>query len=349
MSAEHHHRHDHDREFDPVFLAHFARHLTVPALAAAATMSALHDQGMAYAIGAVVAWLSALLYTSMAAMHDWKACPRCPEPPHSLATPGARARLARSHHRRWLSKLNKLAVMAVIAHAVLPKPYMGPWWTKAIAGAVYFLVGGWTSYDMVRASMHRRYHEECHLEWCRAGLKHRPGETWTVRRHRWLAHHGVWLIAVLALSACALGLYTTQHPSIWLRASYGIVVFATGWSALNMSVVHTTEPCVRCARNLPDKPEEAAEQRHPWLRLFHRSRVALIAGSIGAWVASWMAAGTIAAKVLVCVAALALVCWAVLDRLHSPVKPWCPWCKDDGGEDAGADVPDPASSVPSPV
>lgn len=329
-------------------LGHWSLRVGVPVGAAASALSVFHDRGVIFSIAAVALWVLFALCAFAAPAHNWQVCSHCDTPPRFLATPAARARLAHACHRRWPSALLFLAFTGVFFQAVLPKPYMVHWWAKLAAGVAYFVLAVLTGHDIRRAGMHRLYREECHLDWCRAGL-HRPGETWLRRFRRWAAHYGIWILLVRAPVTCILGLYEMHHDSILLRLAYAAAVFTTGRSVINTLVVHTSVPCVRCARHLPDKPEEAAERRMPWLRRFHRARVTLLAGSLLAWTVSLMLAGTAAAKLLLFAMTVGVVCWMILERIHSPVKPWCPWCKDDGGEDAEAGVPDPTSNVPAPA
>jgi hypothetical protein len=234
-------------------------------------------------------------------------------------------------------------LLLVLAHAIMPKPYMGPWWTEAVAGCCYFLVAAVFAGFQIRVWQHEQYRDECYLKSCRAGLRPRG------RQQLWMAHFGVWVIAALAPAACILGLFTAGHPDTALRIVYGVVLAVMLWAFLDVTLVHTDSPCVYCGRNLPDNPERTAEQRARWLWLFHHTRVGVLSGAAIGWITSWVLAGTAAAKVLVCFSAAGLVVWAVLDRVHGPLKPWCEWCRDDGDTDAETDVPDPADCAPSPT
>lgn len=346
-AREHHHHGDGDNEFGSV--VHRGRYPLIPMLAIASGLSAAHELGLAFMLGAVAAWLLCFFFAFCASEHDWKVCSLCDGPPRREATPAARARLARQRHSRVLSEVVFFMLAVVIMHAVLPKPYLGPWWAKAAAGVVYFLTAAGLAVMSVRMGHHERYRAECHIEWCRAGLERKPRterRQMRVMRH---GHYGVWAVAVLAPGACAVGLFTTTHPYLLLRIAYGLLLIFLAVAVADITIGHSNMPCLYCAKSLPDNPEQEAESRMSWLLLFHRTRYPVLTGAGIGWVVSWVLAGTIPAKVLVCTAALAVLYWAVLERVHSPVKPWCPWCKDDGGEDAGSEAPDPASSVPSPA
>ncbi|MFB6881449.1 hypothetical protein ACFCY8_11520 [Streptomyces noursei] len=328
--------------------AHRGRHLMVPAALTAAALSVLHDQGLAFSLGAACAWLLFGWFATFAAGHDWKACSLCAQPPRALATSSARARLARRHHGRVIRAGEKYLLDLVIAQAVLPKPYMTTWWTKVIAAVVYFLTAMVIATSMVRMHRHPRYRDECHVEWCRAGLDRKPGLSKLRRLHQWTGHYGVWLICVQAPATCVLGLLAEQHHGLATGTFYGIALILTGRVAIAVAL-HSMEPCLHCARHLPANGGEAADRRMRWLRLFHVTQVWLLAAAFLGWAASWVLAGHVAAKVLVCASAFAVVAWAVLARVHSPVRPWCPWCRDGGGEEADADTPDPAHSAPVPA
>jgi hypothetical protein len=342
MSSE---PHDHTHEpADTGAFIHRAKALPLPLAALAATLTALHAQGIAYTIGGVVLWLLAVVMLTTAAEHDWRACSLCDGPPRAEATPEARARLARRDHSRAWRLTERLVIAALLLHAVLPKPYMDPWWTPIPAAVLYLL----TSVLLGRAAyvhtVHRRNREECHVEWCRAGLDRKPGHR---RFDMWSGHYGVWTIAVLAPTACALGLYSQVHHSLHLKAVYGLSLLVLGMVTGQMVIVHADEPCVRCARSLPSNGGDAAERRMRWLRLFHQTGPWLLVCACLSWVASWALAGHAVAKVAVCAAALTLVVWAVLSRVHAPVRPWCPWCRDDDGDDAHTLTPDPSTHVPA--
>lgn len=330
--------------------AHHARKYVIPLAAIASALTVLHDRGMAFTIGAVSAWLLLIACAAMSAMHDWKACSSCTTAPRAWNTLAKRARIARRIHNSMWKLLLRVYVLVIVYHALLPKPYMDPWWAKVTAAGLYFLLAVLLASDLTALSQHKhQYQDECHIEWCRAGLKRAPKPTFRLRRQLWGGHHGVWLIAILAPTTCALGVLSMIHPHMELRVAYAFTLVLLVSTVLNITATHTNEVCLRCARHLPDKPEEAAEKRHFWLGLFHKTRAVVLTFATLAMIVSWVLAGTLTAKVLVCAVGLAVLYWAVLDRIHSPVKPWCPWCKDDGGEDSPADVPDPTTNVPSPA
>lgn len=344
--SEEPHNHDHDVPDHSSFV-HRARHSAAPAAAIASALTVLHERGIAFAVGAVVAWLLTFLFYGMAADHDWRVCPLCARPPRSMSTADRRVRLARRQHSRPRKKLWKLTIVALLAHAFLPKPYMDPWWGKMIIAGVYLAVAVMFGRNLIATGRHKRHREDCPVEWCRAGLEDAPGLTWRKRRHMWTGHHGVWLLALLAPVVCTVGIYCMHYPSIVLKAAYGLLTYMLISVVVSMFGQHYGDLCLHCRP--PSHGSQTAEARMRWLKLYHQAGVGILCGAFTAWAASWMTAGTEAAKILICAAALSVVFWAVLERIHSPVKPWCPWCKDDGGEDADADVPDPTTNVPSPA
>ncbi|MDQ1041488.1 hypothetical protein QFZ75_007990 [Streptomyces sp. V3I8] len=341
------HHHDDDKP-EMGSLGHLSGRFLAPTAVLASALSASHDLGLAFSLGAVVFWLLFVFYMGMAAMHDWKACSRCLQPPPREATPSARAKMALAHHTKWKKRLVKVALVLVMLHAIFPKPYMGPWWTRALAGMIYCVVALRVSRDVILLETHRRYHEECHKEWCRAGRKRSPAREKAQLRQMRDAHYGVWWVAVLAPATCALGLFASSHPDILLQITYGMCLMALAFSVFDIAG-HADGPCLHCVKNLPDRPEEAAERRMPWLRTFHVLRYWLLWGAFASWGISLALAGTVPAKILVCVTAVSVLIWSVLERVHSPVKPWCPWCRDDGGEEADFEVPDPSTSAPAPA
>lgn len=341
--ARHHH---HDPE-DPGAFVHRSRHLLLPLAAIAAALTALHARGLAFAVGGVAAWLMAVTVLMVAASHDWRACSLCDRPPPYHATPEARARLARRHHApRLRRQAHAVLIGLLLLHALLPKPYMRPWWTVAPAAACYLLVAYTVARFALTYDRHRMYREECHVEWCRAGMD-RPPRNRPVSM--WIGHHGLWMVAVLAPAVCALGLLAQRHPVYGLQGGYAVALLALAFVVLEMILGHADRPCLLCARLLPSNGGEAAERRHPWLRRYHRLRSGLLGAAAVTVILSWVTAGTTLAKALVCASALTVVAWAVLDRIHAPVRPWCPWCRDDDGDDATVPTPDPSTNVPSPA
>ena len=348
-TASHHHGHSDDNPGYDAFV-HRARWYVAPLSAVAAVLSALYSYGLAFATGAVVAWLLLLLFIFMSSTHDWRVCSLCDEPPRSSATTKARALLARHRHGRWRGGLMRLMLTALLAHAILPKPYHNPpWWARAVTAAVYFTAAMLFSVSVRRLTQHAWYTDECPVDWCRAGLERKPGITWRQRRAMWVGHYAMWCIIVMAPAACAVGLHSVHHPTTGWRMAYALLLVLLATVVLNACMDHTLELCVHCAKNPPSNGGESAERRMKWLRLFHVTRISVLTGSFLVWAASWALAGSATAKILVCCAALAIMFWAVLERVHSPVKPWCPWCRDDDGDDARTEAPDPSSHVPSPV
>lgn len=348
-TASHHH-HDDDSSGTDGFV-HRARWYVAPLAAIAAVLSALYGYGLAFAVGAVVSWLFLLLFVFTNSAHDWRVCPLCDAPPRSTATAEARALLARHQHGRWRRSVMRMALTGLLAHAILPKPYHDPpWWARAIAAAVYFTVAMLFALSARRLIQHSWYTDECHVDWCRAGLKRKPGTTWRQRLAVWVGHYAMWCIIVMAPATCAVGVYSVHQPSLGWRLGYAVMLLLLVVVVLNTALDHTWELCVHCAKNPPSNGGLSAERRMRWLRLFHVTGVPALIGAFVVWAGSWVFAGSMAAKILVCCAALVVMFWAVLERIHSPVKPWCPWCRDDDdGEDSHASTPDPASNVPTPV
>ena len=329
--------------------AHRAGRLVAPCAAIASVLTVLHGLGIAFSIGAATAWMAFAFLSGFRSGHEWLTCSYCTQPPRVVATREARAKLARWVHSYLAKACAKYPLGLVIVHAVLPKPYLDPWWAKAAAAGVYLLIALVVSSSMLSLKQHLQVREECHVEWCRAGARRNPAPSVSRRVGAWAGHHGAWLLGVLAPALCALGLGTAHHHSTPVAICYGVGLVLVGWVVMNVVLTHIGEPCVRCVGGLPTNGGETAERRMGRLRLFHMIRYWLLGGAFCAWVVSWILAGSVPAKVLVFGATVSIVCWAVLERIHSPLRPWCPWCREHGGEEVEDTVPDPTCNAPIPA
>lgn len=318
-------------------------------LVAAALLTAFRDEGFVYALGAVLAWLLVILFTAFHVGHRWDVCPRCDQPPKRVATPEARARLARYVHGFWVRQFERLLMWVTLLAVVMPKPYLegvGGWWRLAPAGA-YATVAAVLVRSLTLVGRHKEYSDECHLEWCRANGRRVKVPNWFQRA---VSHYGVWVLLVLIPGTIAFGLRSLGQGHFWLQVAYGAalaILFYTLWA---VGKFHTGALCLVCADRLPDNGGALAEKRMRWLRLHHVLKVVAPASAAALWVVSWLFPGTVYGRAALGAAGLCLIGWMVLNRMHSRVQPWCPWCRDgDEGEEAEADVPDPSTNQPVPA
>lgn len=163
-------------------LAHRTRRSVPVALIGASALTAVHDLTFELGVAAVVAWLVAGLLMLFAAPHEWMACSYCEGPPARIATPEARARLARKIHGP-LRYLPGFLVGFVVTAAVLPKPYLAHtgWWGRVLEGAVVLAAASLLMWGVCAVRDHRLNQDECYKENCRADLPRRlPTErqTW---------------------------------------------------------------------------------------------------------------------------------------------------------------------------
>lgn len=322
--------------------AHRSAPIALVLMLAASVLAALHREGILFSAGAVATAIIAFFIGMIAVSHDWSACSLCTQPPRTLATAEARTRLARKIHR---FRTDKFLMLLLVAHAVLPKPYMEPWWT-VFPAAVFYAVTVFACWlYSKRVMMHKKHLDECGAEWCRAGLNRKPG-TLRSRRELWCGHYGMQIIMLLTAGICTVNLLP-QHEDWQLRTAYGILLLLLGLVIINMMFTHLQEPCLRCVKSLPDNGSQLAEARMGRLKMYHHAGPVLLVGSLLMWFVSMALAGTPGAKVLIVAVSVLLVLWAVLSRLHAPVKPWCPWCKDGGGEHECEHTPDPNTQVPA--
>lgn len=338
MTSGTHHSHDDEMSSR----VHHARHAVTPAVLIAATLTVFYREGLAFLLGAVAAWLLVMLFVSFQAGHEWDTCSHCTQPPKHLATEAARARLARFAHRRRRRLTGQLLMLATLTAALAPKDYLDHWWGKAGAAVLYAVTALWLTYSTTRFVQHENYREECHNERCRANVK-RPR-----RFSVWLGHYGLWFLIVLVPANAALGMMALHQGRLY-NIAYAVGLLAIADLTGCLIFTHLDTPCVRCARHLPIDAEEQAERKSRWLKAHHRLHYWLPGLAFGAWVTSWTVAGTPAGRIMVACAVALLLPWAALIRVHGRLQPWCPWCRDNGGENAAEDAPDPSRNQPAPV
>ncbi|MEY9840677.1 hypothetical protein [Streptacidiphilus sp. EB103A] len=321
---------------------HFAERFTTPAIVLAAALTAFREDGTSVLAAAVAAWLCAITALAMSLVHQWDVCPLCQGPPAAVASPQARLRLATRLHRRGHTTGTRAAVVLAAVFVVMPKPYLHDlgWWRPAVAAA-YAGAALYLARDLTQVTVHGRHREECPDERCRASRRPTPRPWQSV-----LAHHGLWIMLVAVPATCALAL--TAHGRTGLQVCYGTGLLVIAYVLLMVFGHHTDSLCVLCAVRLPDNGSAQAERRGTWLRTTHRTRIAAPIGVGALWVLSWVFAATTAGHLLLALAGLLLVAVLVLNRVHGRLQPWCPWCRDEGGN-THIQTPEPAPAQPLPV
>lgn len=322
--------------------AHRARRSLIPTAIIAAVLTAEHQRGFSYTVGAVTAWLLFACSAAAEAGHFWLVCSHCEGPPSHFATPEARARVMRRAHSRKSKLLNRLLFVSVLLATLGPKPYLHYWWGQA--GTAIFYAGFILlfAHRVCRSIQHEEfYREECQNAQCRSGMK--PLSL----RGAAIGHYGPWILAGLVPVMCTVGLLTL-HRSFTYRLVYDNLLVLTTIVIGCMVFDHVDTPCVRCAR-IPVNGGEAAEEQMPWLHWYHYVGTYLISAAAFLWGVSWMLPNTAPGRILTAAGAFLLLPWGVLHRVHGRLKPWCPWCRDDGGHEDRESDPDPSRNKPAPV
>lgn len=162
-----------------------------------------------------------------------------------------------------------------------------------------------------------------------------------------MGHYALWALLALTPVTATVGILTVHRHDHWRFAYPGLllVVFIL---LTRMGRFHSDTPCLVCARRTPLDGEAAADKRMRWLRAWHFARVGVYATALGVWLVSWMLPGTVAGRALVGIAAVTLLVQLLINRVHSSVQPFCPWCHD-GGDDITEDAPDPGARTPIPA
>lgn len=321
--------------------AHRAGKAVIPSGVVAAALTAEHWRGLAFTVGAVMAWLLFFMFSALRAAHRWDTCSHCDGPPPWLATEQARARESRRIHSRIRQIRGRMLITTLGLVVFLPKPYLHHWWGQiaqavVVSGAAVTMV-----YEAIRQADHESCREECVNDRCRADLKKpRP-------RAVTLGHYGPWILIVLAPLTAAVGLLSL-HRSWQYGVLYADLEAAMALVAVAILLDHTDTPCVRCAV-VPSNGGQKAEEYMKWLRRYHRAGVPLLAAAGFLWGVSWLLPHTAAGRILVASAAFALVPWSALCRVHGQLKPWCPWCRRGEGDSESEEVPDPSQNQPVPA
>lgn len=313
---------------------------------AACFLTAFREEGVWFLVGAVAAWLLALLFGGAVLEHRWDVCSYCDAPPRRIATAEGRARLARRVHGRVTGRVMGITMLVLIVYIVMPKPYMEHvtgWWRLIPAGA-YALIALVTMAAIRRSALHKTHQDECHVEWCRAG---RTKTRVPNARQRVTAHYAIWILLVLIPGTVALGAVALERTG--LQVAYGGALLLDVYILAVAIKWHTETPCLICAVRFPTDAVAVAEKRKPWLRLHHVLGVTGWVCVSVVWVASWLGAGTVYGRAALGAAGLCVIGMMALSRAHGRVQPWCPWCRDDDGDEAGADTPDPSTMQPAPA
>jgi hypothetical protein len=160
----------------------------------------------------------------------------------------------------------------------------------------------------------------------------------------WIAGHvAPWAIAVLYLAMCAFQF----AEATWFTAIATWLVFAAlmyFWTAGRRHDWQTL--CMRCLRDVPDDGAQRAQRHQRKLALHHSDAFlwATVAGCGLAVVVALMPIPTFAKGCLYLVGIAPIVMYQYATGIHRPLKPWCPWCRRDDGEEPAPDpVPDPVA------
>ncbi len=163
----------------------------------------------------------------------------------------------------------------------------------------------------------------------------------------WLAHHGEWFWAAIAV-LFGLAVLTRGVPDVSQVPFFSAVVAAI--AVTRVEIRHARVLCPRCAAAVPLDGALRAQDRAATLRWTHylcpgySRRRLLVDGALLA-----AAVVVMALRVPLLVVAIVVVLGfvvksvdAYLVRVHDPLQPWCPHCHwDDGGDEDDTDVPDP--------
>jgi uncharacterized membrane protein YecN with MAPEG domain len=181
----------------------------------------------------------------------------------------------------------------------------------------------------------------------------------------WLHHRAVYLVGA-SLALAILRLFVDYPIAI------DIVINAAMSGMLGGTVMHAVDRCPLCEREIALAGPDVAVKRRRMLRVFHwvGNAAARIMTPVYDWTRDrgWSVSATMTAIAVVTLAAVSipfavigilapggvkimtiviLVCGVYLMRardVHATAVPWCPMCRDDGGDDER----DPVSPPPPP-
>lgn len=152
-----------------------------------------------------------------------------------------------------------------------------------------------------------------------------------------------------------LALFSGQWLSYGMSAhwnlAYSVLTVCVLFSLIGM-IRHGRTLCLRCVKRLPLVPGDVADRSTPlfWLAhklLDHKKATTLVMLAVivtGELTPSGWPAHSLSFAENLGMAALAYS----LSR-HSVLQPWCPWCRDEGGDDDTelSPEPEPGLSLPS--
>lgn len=166
-----------------------------------------------------------------------------------------------------------------------------------------------------------------------------------LRHARWVITTGHYALGPVMAFACAERIAGTLAGYAWVA----LVALAMTPPALAL-LAHHTGVCARgrCGQMITD-PEGEAERFGWWLWWCHntfRSRATwAVLGTWFAFTFAWPVP-------LLTIPPTLVMLWGVLRalRVHSQLRPWCQWCRDQGddGDEPGEDTP-PEGGLARPV
>jgi len=164
--------------------------------------------------------------------------------------------------------------------------------------------------------------------------------------HRLLTWSSHWAIQLLALLATTIAIAITIPPTAtiinWFNVIIiGMVVAGLVWSASK----HIPGLCLDCFAATPLDGAAEAQKKRRWLELYH---------TLGTRQLSYTMTGVILGVLLVSlllprhlgaavfpVAIIPLVLRPLLEVVHRPLQPWCPFCHPPRGGDWGTPDDEP--------
>ena len=178
------------------------------------------------------------------------------------------------------------------------------------------------------------------------GFRDRP-------RVSWIIHYSENMIFVALLALIGLDLATINTNSMLFFILSGIPLYTLVVAAL----YHGSRLCEHCITSTPINPSLEAERHERSLQIWHKKHAISIAFivylvfllAIVPLVEHFLPKGYIRAHVIRQIPYLIWFPMMYVFRMHSRLRPWCPWCRDDGGWGFREVVPDPQEDHGKPV
>jgi len=157
-----------------------------------------------------------------------------------------------------------------------------------------------------------------------------------------LGHYAGWPCALLALAmrvAAVLWGYAACYAVGALLAPFLLALLA-----------HGSGICTRgaCGVLMSAIPADEAERYRWWLHHVHHQFTSKVTWAL---LASWFVITFVIVNPILSAVPVVALLFVELRaiRLHSRLRPWCPWCNGRGGHDDGPAEPDPTGGLSRPV